>query len=141
MTVAAVGLVASVLAIIAAVAMQLSGVTSAAGTLLFALAGLGMVGGALYTFVANGASPAARLTGTNVNVFAGVPDIARRFAYAAVAVGVTMFFLSIALIELNWVSKGAAEVAVAGFFFVVWFSAIFCGSWSALRTDSDGHEV
>lgn len=90
--------------------------------------------GAMYVLIGSQAPLAARLSGPNVNVFAGIPDVARPTAYGVVGSAVIAFFIAIALAEYRLVDKSLGEVAILGTFFVGAFGTIFCGSWSALRS-------
>jgi hypothetical protein len=89
--------------------------------------------GAVYVFVSNKTPASARLNGSNVDVFAGLPRPFQWLAPAITGLSFIAFFVAIELVESNRLPRSSGEVFILGAFCVGAFVSIFSGCWSAER--------
>ena len=102
------------------------------GAMAWAGGYLFVVGG-MYVFVSTTAPPSARLSGNNVNVFAGLPKPFTWLAPTVTALCFAAFFIAIALVESGRVPRMPGEVAILGAFSMGAYAAMFSGCWTAQR--------
>jgi hypothetical protein len=85
----------------------------------------------LYVVIGTNAPPSARLTGWDVNIYAGLPDKMRLIALVVCFGAFAAFFIAIALVEFGTVTRSVGELGIYGTFFIGAFCSMVCGTWSA----------